>query len=178
MMGSEQIENVVNAFDNVIKMYVETSHLLKSFADVMHSHGMLRDRQKGSGVRATTSKSINVPRKWLTSFAGLDFWPKRATEDNPRVGVVAAFVGNQEKWDPYLIVGVMEETEMDIHELYRYFKDNKDKFIQGNDNIADVPPEKGVFKALPLLQVSDESVVKGLAEWAIGCWKEKHGKIK
>ncbi|MDA8014553.1 MAG: hypothetical protein MPK09_02940 [Gammaproteobacteria bacterium] len=176
MMISEQTENVVNAFDNVIKVYTETSFLLKSFADVMQSHDMLRVRQ-GNAVSITTSKSIERPEEWLPPFAGLKFRHKEETKDSPRVAVVAAFLGVEEKWTPCLFVGVIG-AGMNIEPLYRYLRDKKEEFVQNADNIAAVSTERGVFKALPLLQVSDESVVKGLAEWAIGCWKEKHGKIK
>ena len=190
MMSSEQTKNVVNAFKNVIKVYEETSFLLKSFADVMQSspHDMLQENPHNLFF-LTTSKIIDRPEEWLPPFAGLKFRHKDAAEDSPRVGVVAAFLGVEANWTPYLAVGVIEAATH-IEPLYRYFRSNReefvqskeDEFVQSVDNIVAMSTKQGVFKSLPLLQVRDEAFVKDLAEWVIGSWKdkygEKHGKIK
>lgn len=174
-MSSEQTQNVVNAFRNVIKVYEETSFLLKSFADVLASRGMIRE-STGRGIVTNTSKSIDQPKQWLPLHAGWNFWPKGQKENFPNITVMVVFCSDDEDVQPYLVVGVVEKQYIAglYHQLY---KPERKQFTDPKDGIAELPGE-GIFKTIPLLQVSDEKAVEELAEWVVGRWEERNGKIK
>ncbi len=113
-------KNIINAFNNVIKIYGETSFLLRNFSAELAARGF-ESVMPGNGIGTETSKSIEYPKEWPIRYAALFFQHKKE-QDNGRWLCVTVNFFHPESGDvlPRLILGVLENKNDKRRTAYEY----------------------------------------------------------
>ena len=195
------IENINASFNNIAKVYEETSFILKDLAAELEKLGYEKI-PKGNSLGTTyVSKNINSPRYWLTRYAAL-FFKIKAEPDSKRLlsTTVSYFDLDTKAMDPWLIVGVGEKSDSDHWDywwMYSAFLNDEQKFeYYERDNTKlniDSPhgqsqerewgfrvpdaennpyhPKAGKLFAVPLLTINSFEDIKELAERGTKLWK-------
>lgn len=192
-------ENVKTSFDNVVKIYEESSLLLKDLDAELEKLGF--GKIKGNEISTSTSKHIDRPRDWLPRYATL-FFEAKAEPNSKRLLSATVMYFDLELFKPCLIMGVVENFDgpkynnwwMDRVFFHRTVEGNSSMFSyygKGNKSIksphldwqsegdewgfkrlhdgATSYPKAGKLFAVPLLEIKSEDVVK-LAERVSKFW--------
>ena len=194
-------ENVKISFDNIIKVYEESSLLLKDLVAELEKIGF--EKVKGNEISAYVSKHIDKPHNWLAGYAALSFKNKAEPDSKRPLFVTVIYFDLVPKAvEPYLIMGVCEMFDggswdywwmhyafFNGDNMFRYYgSDNKMLSIESphlawqskkgewgfkvpNDG-ATTWPKAGKLLAVPLLEIKSEDIGK-LAERGAKLWKAK-----
>ena len=190
-------ENVKISFDNIVKVYEESSLLLKDLVAELEKKEF--EKIQGNEIAAYVSKHIDKPQWWFPSYASFSF--KRKDEpDSKRLlsATVLYFDFDPKVLKPYLIMGVCEmfdggswgywwmyEAFFNSENMFRYYENNKIQNI-GSPHLAwkneldewgfkmlkdreTYWPKAGKLFAVPLLEIKSEDVGK-LAERVSKLW--------
>jgi len=195
--------NIINSFENIAKIYEETSYLLKDFSEAITKHKFVSI--SGNSIGTTyVSKSIDSPRYWLTRYAALFFKPKNQKDNSPLLSVTIGFYDLEPKaTEPFLILGVVEEMNHPKKDwqywwLFTPFLNEENAFdysiAKGEKKIKlNIPamdgeivdfrcrysnesyhwPRKGSMFAVPLLSVKDHNQVEVLSQKVLNLWRNK-----
>ena len=132
-------EHIKVSFDNIAKVYEESSFLLKDLVAGLEKLGFEK-LPKGDSIGTTyVTKNINSPRYWLTRYAALFFGATAEPESNRLLSLsISYFDLDPKAMKPYLIVGVGEMSENDYWQywwMYSAFL-NEEKMFEyyGTDN--------------------------------------------
>ncbi len=185
----KDMSNAKNAFDNVVKIYKETSFFLKDISTNLNERNFVATSGNIENYGGY-SRSLDWTSCWLLRCAELRFKYK---EDNSRlISFTISFLTG-----PNLIVGVLENM-YDIGLLYElwcnenkeykyshqekeinYSLENKDTDGKVIDFIfREDDKKKGFFFAKPLLSIKNYDDVKSLSEKVVDLWEDKYGPIK
>ena len=133
-------ENIKASFDNITKIYEESSFLLKDLAAELEKLGYEKEPRGNSIGTTYVSKNINSPRYWLTRYAALFFRTKAKPDYNRLLSTTVIYFDHEPTAiDPWLIVGVGEKSESahwDYWWMYSAFLNEEQKFnyYHGTDN--------------------------------------------
>ena len=131
-------ENVKTSFDNIFKVYEESSFLLQDLVAELEKKRF--EKIKGNEMSSYISKHIGSPRYWFVRYAVLFFKAKDQQDNNRLLSITVCYVDHVSKAiEPYLIVGVGETPNIDVSKdywwLYSAFFNDEKKFVYyGNDN--------------------------------------------
>ena len=178
----DMTDNVKNSFDNVAKIYEETSFLLKDFSKEITGLGFDKE-MPNDGIGTHGSTSIDYPKQWPVRYASLFFMPKDQVDKKRYVCITAIFYDDSgELITPCLVTGVIKTSQeylvlkQKYGVLYDGYLKDKDKF-EGKDGKFVELDGKGSVIAQPLLQINSAEEVKNLAQRMVDCWTEKFGEV-
>ena len=179
--------NVKTSFDNIVKVYEESSLLLKDLIAEIEKKGFRKKR--GNEIGSYISKHIDAPKNWFARYATLFF---EAIGSKYSLSATIIYFDDLEPFKPCLIMGVIKNIDgntknynwwMDNvffnreNKFSYYGKDNKniesphlDWQKEGNEWVferrhdeATSYPEDGKLFAVPLLEIKREGI-GGLAK--------------
>ena len=188
-------ENVKTSFDNIVKVYEESSLLLKDLDAELEKIGF--GKIKGNEISTYISKHVDKPRDWLFRYATL-FFEATAEPNSERLLSATVMYFDLEPFNPCLIMGVVENFD-DNKKNYYWWMDHVffnrtvgmfSYYGKGNKSIKSPHldwqsegdewgferlrddtsyPKAGKLFAVPLLEIKREDVVK-LAERVSKLW--------
>ena len=183
-------ESVTNAFYAVTKIYEESSFLLKDFSAILSDLKFHCVNSNSIEVYHGYSRGLDSPHRWLASNIELRFKPNKPTDNNRLISVTVSFrsfSSFEQPSEPYLIVGILENTEGPGWLSAAYHNEDGDY-----DYGVDTPPKdewkeeqiieftfrenkdkKGRFFYKSLLQIKNTEEVKKLAGKIVKCWEGK-----
>ena len=131
-------ENVKTSFDNIVKIYEESSILLGDLVAELEKKGL--KKIKGNEMSSYMSKLIDSPKYWFVRYAVLFFKAKDQQDNYRLLSITVCYVDHVFKAiEPYLIVGVGETPNFDVSKDYwwlysAFYNDEKDFVYYDNDN--------------------------------------------
>jgi len=177
--GRDMVDDVMNSFGNVAKIYEETLFLLKDFSDEMMQLGFVRLR-RDSDIETKISRSIDMPKGWQVKYASWSFKPEGRDGNEPYVCVAAIFCDHEgEPIKPCLVAG-FTDLVWEYYNFYDAYLDEKEIFDGDNGKLRRLSRGDGYVCAIaqPLLQIGNTEYVKKLAQDIVKHWKEKAGKAE
>ena len=194
-------EHIKISFDNTVKVYEESSLLLKDLVAELEKIGF--EKVKGNEISAYVSKHIDKPRNWLAGYAALSFKIKAEPDSKHLLFATVIYFDLVPKAvKPYLIMGVCEMFDggswdywwmhyafFNGEKMFRYYGSDNNMLSIGSPHLAwqskedewgfKVPhdgattwPKAGKLFAIPLLEIKSEDVGK-LAERGAKLWETK-----
>ncbi len=179
-------ENIVNLFDVAIKIYQETSFLLKDFSDLLKAKKFKGPSGNAIEMYGGFSRSLNWSNHWLVRCASLSFKPKVKAPDNRVIEITVVFCTDQKEDEPRLVVGALDTDGnpgwlyyacYNIDDNYQYHREGKEfKYCPTHEDIDEKmtnfvykPDNKirGCFFTVPLLSVKGYEDVEKLSERAV-----------
>ncbi len=132
-------EIIKTSFDNVAKVYEESSFLLKDLVAGLEKLGFEKTPTGETIGTTDVLKKINFPRYWLIRYASLFFWATGEPKSNRLLSLsISYFDLDPKAMKPYLIVGVGEMFKSDDWNywwMYSAFLNEKKLFeYYGTDN--------------------------------------------
>lgn len=172
--------NVKNTFENVVKIYEETSFLLQDFSAILKNDYKFESCNNNKiDNYGGYSRSLDWPQYWFSRCVEMCFKPNGQTNNNRLINITVIFYNKHKEEAPRLVIGVLDTDGQSgwLHDAYHnesnnykysheYEYNNMRKFDFQNDKIL------GSLFTRPLLLIKNYEHVKELATCAIKLWQE------
>jgi hypothetical protein len=203
MNRNELENNAINTFDNIKRIYEETSFLLKDFSEAICKHHF-ESILKNTILKSGSSQSLDNSYYWITHYITQFYKPIKQSGPDPLLSISAGFYDIENKAvEPFLIFGIIKKVNNSfggnpsnwLHDIL-YNRDNFFNYISGGEKTNQIPvngtivdfefkmteeyikwPSRGSIFAVPLFSVKNYEDIEQLSVKMINLWKTKYNDL-